>query len=286
MTDALDPRDADNLRRWKDSGQPRSWIEAHQGQWNHADWQSLVESLRQSDFWPMDLEAVSGVLDEVKKQASNLRRWQEVGLPRLWVGSHHGQWNHDDWRALVEILKRSAFWPLDLDAVAVALEEVKRRYWNLHRWKASGQPGRWLASYQGEWAHSDWLALVESLQQSDFWPMYLDAVSGVLEEVKRANANLQRLQEEGLPQLWVRSHGGRWNHDDWLALLDLLKRLGFWPLDLGAGTGAGGGGTGRPGCELDRLMRNPVPRAFSCPKRRSSFPQHAIRPLHLQRTAP
>lgn len=223
-----------NLRRWRGSGQPGRWIESRRGQWSQSDWLALVESLRGSDFWPLDPDAVRGVLDEVKSEIDNLRRWQEVGLPRLWVGAHGGRWDHDNWLSLVDILKRSGFWPLDLGAVSGVLDEVKTRYWNLRRWKESGEPRSWVESHQGQWEHSDWLALLEGLQRSEFWPMYPDAVNGVLEEVKREAANLRRLQADGLPRMWVGARGGRWNHDDWVSLVEMLKRLGFWPLDLTA----------------------------------------------------
>ena len=49
----------------------------------------------------------------------------EMGL-RAWVEAHRGQWDHEDWLALLEDLKRSAFWPMEPDAVGQALEDAKR----------------------------------------------------------------------------------------------------------------------------------------------------------------
>jgi hypothetical protein len=62
---ALRP-EMENLRRWRASGQPRSWVEAHKGQWNHQDWLGLLETLQQSPYWPMQPDDVGRVLEEVK----------------------------------------------------------------------------------------------------------------------------------------------------------------------------------------------------------------------------
>jgi hypothetical protein len=62
------PPEAENLRRWRESGQARSWVQARQGRWGHADWLALLDDLRRSPFWPMDPEAVGLVLEEEKRQ--------------------------------------------------------------------------------------------------------------------------------------------------------------------------------------------------------------------------
>jgi hypothetical protein len=56
----------ENLQRWKASGQPRAWVEAHGGMWNHEDWLRLLEELRRSPFWPMQPDAVGLALEEAK----------------------------------------------------------------------------------------------------------------------------------------------------------------------------------------------------------------------------
>ena len=63
------PPEAENLRRWRESGQARSWVQARRGSWGHADWLALLDDLRRSPFWPMDPAAVGLVLEEEK------RRW-------------------------------------------------------------------------------------------------------------------------------------------------------------------------------------------------------------------
>jgi hypothetical protein len=61
-------------------------------------------------------------------ETENLRRWRESGQARLWVERHQGRWNHEDWLALLEELKRSAFWPMQGDSVGLVLEEIKREW--------------------------------------------------------------------------------------------------------------------------------------------------------------
>jgi hypothetical protein len=68
MTGPLDPKGvaAENLRRWQESGQPRLWVEAHRGRWDHADWLALLKTLRGSAFWPLDPEAVGRLLEQMR----------------------------------------------------------------------------------------------------------------------------------------------------------------------------------------------------------------------------
>jgi tetratricopeptide (TPR) repeat protein len=59
---------AENLKRWKESSRPRAWVEAHNGEWTHADWLSLTVELKRSEYWPLELADVGGVLEELKSQ--------------------------------------------------------------------------------------------------------------------------------------------------------------------------------------------------------------------------
>jgi hypothetical protein len=59
--------EAENLRRWRESGQPRAWVEARRGQWGHAEWLELLERLRRSVYWPMHPDEVGLVLEELKR---------------------------------------------------------------------------------------------------------------------------------------------------------------------------------------------------------------------------
>jgi hypothetical protein len=60
--------EAENLRRWRESGQARAWVEAHHGRWGHEEWLALLSSLERSPYWPMQPEAVGIVLEEEKRE--------------------------------------------------------------------------------------------------------------------------------------------------------------------------------------------------------------------------
>lgn len=60
--------EADNLRRWRESGQARAWVEARGGRWDHAAWLTLLEELKRSPYWPMQPDAVGLVLEETQRQ--------------------------------------------------------------------------------------------------------------------------------------------------------------------------------------------------------------------------
>jgi hypothetical protein len=60
--------EADNLRRWRESGQPRLWVEARQGRWDHAAWLGLLDDLKRSAYWPLNPDEVGKVLEETKQE--------------------------------------------------------------------------------------------------------------------------------------------------------------------------------------------------------------------------
>jgi hypothetical protein len=231
-----DARLAENLRRWKDSGQPLLWIEWHRGQWDHDDWLALLDSLHESEFWPLDPGAVGLVLDGLKVRWHNLRRWLASGEPRRWVEERQGKWDHADWHSLLENLRQSEFWPLDPDAVGLALARLQRQWHNLHRWLASGGARRWVAARGGRWDHDDWVCLLAELEKSEFWPLDPEAIGKALEVARVEEENLRRWRESGEPLAWVEAHRGEWGHAEWVFLLDSLREIGFWPLDA-AGVG-------------------------------------------------
>jgi hypothetical protein len=220
-----------NLRRWRQSESPQRWVEARQGCWNHADWLALVDGLQQSEFWPLDLTAVGDLLEQLKQAWHNQSRWQASGAPRRWVEERHGSWNDDAWRSLLESLQRSEFWPLAPAAVARLLEEHKREWWNLQRWRYSGLARRWVEAHQGAWNHDDWLGLLASLQTSRYSTVDPAALGRVLEEVRDEWRNLHRWQAAEAPGAWLQARGGHWQDADFEALLDALWQSEFWPLD-------------------------------------------------------
>jgi hypothetical protein len=68
------PPEEENLRRWRESGEARAWVEARQGRWDHNDWLALLESLRRSRFWPLRPESVGLVLEELKQDWARRRK--------------------------------------------------------------------------------------------------------------------------------------------------------------------------------------------------------------------
>jgi hypothetical protein len=222
---------ADNLCRWQQSNQPQLWVEWHRGAWDHADWLSLLEALRESEFGPLDPEGVGRILEARKAEWHNLRRWRESGAPRRWVEAHQGRWNHADWVALLEELRQSDFWPLDPAAVARVVEELKTEWHNLRRWEDSGMARQWVQARGGEWGHADWLALLKELRRSEFWPLQPDAVGTVLERLKTESQNLCCWRESGEPREWVGLRQGEWDHAAWLSLLETLEESAFWPME-------------------------------------------------------
>jgi hypothetical protein len=216
-----------NLRHWEESGLPRQWVDSRQGKWDREDWLRLLEELRCSEYWPLDPDATTIVLQRLTAEWWNFDRWRRTGQARLWVQNHQGQWDHDDWLDLVHVLRGSQFWPLNLDAVGEILEEAKRQYRNLDRWRQSGEATRWVAARGGHWTPAELPGLLESLSQSRYGPMDPAAIEGVLEECR----NLHDWQKSDHARAWVDARQGKWNHDDWLGLLASLARSRFWPLD-------------------------------------------------------
>jgi hypothetical protein len=224
-------RERRNLRRWRASGQPARWVEARRGRWDHGDWLALVDALRASEFWPVNLDAVGQLLEELRGCDRNLGRWQASDQPRRWVEARQGQWGHADWLALLDELRRSEFWPLDPDAVGRVVAGFKVEWWNLQRWRASGLAARWVEARNGEWDHAAWLGLLDELRGGGFWPVDPAAVGRVLEEVRAEVRNCARWQAAGGPRRWVDAHPGPWGNDEVRALLDALRATEFWPLD-------------------------------------------------------
>jgi hypothetical protein len=231
MSDHLAAQTAEDLRRWNESGLPRHWVEVRNGAWNHGDWLRLVDQLRGSEYWPLELAEVGRVLNGLAVEWRNLRRWQDSGWPRQWVEVRNGAWCHGDWLALVDQLRGSEYWPLELAEVGRVLNGLAVEWRNLRRWQDSGAPRQWVEDQDGQWGQAEWQHLVETLRQSAFWPINLGTVGRVLEELKLAFWNLRRWRDSGLARRWVAANGGRWDHAARLALLDALQKSEFWPID-------------------------------------------------------
>jgi hypothetical protein len=220
-----------NLRRWERSGQPRQWVAARQGRWGDAEWRALLYELAGSAFWPLDPDAVGDVLEELAREWANARRWHESGTARHWLGSRGGCWDHADWPVLRDALRQAGFWPADPAAVEEVLSRLLREDDNLRRWRESGGARTWVAAHEGHWESADWLALLEELRRSPFAPVDAGAVGRLLEDLKLEWWNLRRWRLSGLARRWVEARAGEWGPGDWLALPDLLRASGFWPVD-------------------------------------------------------
>ncbi len=173
-----------NLSRWQASEEADRWVAACRGVWHHQDWLTLLITLRRSEFWPLDFEAVGLELEQARLRCASLRRWQESGELCRWVGAHQGQWHHHDWMLLLEGLRQSSFWPLNQAALGQLLESTAVQWRNLRRWQESGAPERWVKGHQGHWSHADWLALLGTFQWSGSWPVDAAAVGQVLEQIR------------------------------------------------------------------------------------------------------
>lgn len=69
-------RGSGNLERWIDSGEPKRWVEKHNYSWNHDDWLSLLNSLENSEYWPMKPDEVGAVLEKLKREG-----WRPAARP-------------------------------------------------------------------------------------------------------------------------------------------------------------------------------------------------------------
>jgi hypothetical protein len=227
----LESRIPEHLQHWIRSGAPLRWVESHQGQWNHQAWVDLLTALHHSGYGAGPVEVVGRILEETRRRWDNLKRWQESGEALRWVEAQHGQWNHHDWLTLLHRLEATGYGPVEPASLGHSLERIRREWWNLQRWQQSGQPRHWVEAQGGQWNHHDWLALLDLLRRSEFWPMDPAEIGRVLEGIRERQANLRRWQESGEAGCWVESHQGQWNHDEWLLLMQGLQLSEYGPLD-------------------------------------------------------
>jgi hypothetical protein len=231
MSYELDRSVPESLRRWQQTGAPFRWVEAHQGQWTHQDWLDLLTTLHWSGHQVVPVEVVGLILEDARTRWGNLQRWQHSGEALRWVEAQRGAWNHHDWLCLLARLERSGYWPIDGDALGRLLEGMRTQWWNLQRWQESGQARLWVEMRGGQWNHHDWLALLDMLRRSEFWPVDPEQVGRVVETIRLCWFNLRRWRESGEAICWVESHRGEWNHDDWLMLMQGLQLSEYGPLD-------------------------------------------------------
>jgi len=55
-----------NLEKWKQTGEPESWVRNHLAGWNHNDWLELLNILNKSQYWPMEEAAIGGLIEKIR----------------------------------------------------------------------------------------------------------------------------------------------------------------------------------------------------------------------------
>ena len=219
-----------NLRRWRRSGQADAWVEAHATGWGHPEWTALLGALRGSEFWPMDPVRVGRLVEEIRDNAANLRRWRDSGEPACWVESRDGQWGHAEWLLLLQGLQLSEFGPLDPEGVGRVVEEARRHYFNLRRWRESADARQWVEDHGGRSTAEDLRLLVRTLHRTDYWPLEPVSLALAVERVEEEWHNLRRWEATGEPRRWVDDRQGRWEAGDRRALAESLHRSAYWPV--------------------------------------------------------
>ncbi len=119
-----------NLQRWKSSGHPSQWVNHHQGQWTHQDWLGLLESLKRSQFWPMDEMAVDQELklaqqEFFRKQQEEQRRAKGEFLLREILDRTHGKPSEQDKEAVKQLCKEFG---ISLESYQRIRDQVKEHW--------------------------------------------------------------------------------------------------------------------------------------------------------------
>jgi hypothetical protein len=72
-----------NLERWRNAGEPATWVAARNGSWNQDDLLRLFGELRRSEFWPLSRKEVISSLEEAKRQWIERREKLSAALRAL-----------------------------------------------------------------------------------------------------------------------------------------------------------------------------------------------------------
>jgi hypothetical protein len=56
---------------------------------------------------------------------TSIQRWKSSAEPQEWVKKHLNGWNHNDWLSLLEMLRKSEYWPMDQTDLGRHLEELR-----------------------------------------------------------------------------------------------------------------------------------------------------------------
>ena len=114
----------------------------------------LIDRCLRSDHRerPSGFGEVVEILADAK--GANLQSWIATGELDRWIAERNGGWSKEDWRGLLDRLKRSVHWPLDEEALGAEVETARRLFCqqrqsrqdgeNIQRWLATGSPRDWV----------------------------------------------------------------------------------------------------------------------------------------------
>jgi hypothetical protein len=140
---ASDKAPVRNLLGWVRSGFPRQWVDNHHGRWAHSDWLELLETVKRTEFWPMDTESMGRLLEELKNPSGNTQPRHEPASARTAPprsatagpkqSSASSSTEHSETVAILTdslvpaLYDRNGFRVLDLPADATAREISRRK---------------------------------------------------------------------------------------------------------------------------------------------------------------
>ena len=67
--------EAENLTRWRDSGDPHRFVWGCTGAWSEQEFASFLASLRSGQYWPLNEDDVRKTLDDAADTYHDLKRW-------------------------------------------------------------------------------------------------------------------------------------------------------------------------------------------------------------------
>lgn len=71
--------DAENLKRWQDSGEAHRWVWNCSGVWCDEEYADLLVLLRMGVYWPMNENDIMKTVEAAAETYHNLNRWNLLG---------------------------------------------------------------------------------------------------------------------------------------------------------------------------------------------------------------
>jgi formylglycine-generating enzyme required for sulfatase activity len=145
---------AERMECWKRSTMPREWVLGHLDGWDQPAWAAMVNRVKATPFWPLELDEIESHLEHLRtelcaererkrqeerrreaellrqelakrERAERLEQWKRSGTPRAWILEHLEGWDHPTFTALLERVKATSFWPLEVDEMIAYLEGLR-----------------------------------------------------------------------------------------------------------------------------------------------------------------